>query len=101
MDFVLVAFSMYDYAVTPTPPPIPSYPSRVIVHKINYFAATWDFSTMCPNTVLSYGTDTAVTVALYPAVNLPFLVPSSPPTPVRPPLPVTIDCPTVLVGPPY
>ena len=58
---------------------------------------------MCANTALSYGADTSVTVALYSAVNLPFLVPASPPTPTppRPPLPVTTDCPTVLVGPPY
>ena len=95
---------MYDYPNTlplPTPAP-PIYASRVIVHKINYFSATWDFtSLMCANTVLSYGADTSVTVALYSAVNLPFLVPASPPTPPRPPLPVTTDCPTVLVGPPY
>jgi len=91
---------MYDYPNTlpaPTPAP-PTYASRVIVHKINYFAATWDFtSLMCANTALSYSTDTPITVALYSAVNLPF-GPGSPP---RPPLPVTIDCPTVLVGPPY
>jgi|LauGreDrversion4_2_1035121.scaffolds.fasta_scaffold01974_21 hypothetical protein len=103
-DFVLVAFNMYDYPNTlplPTPNP-PTYPARVIVHKINYFAATWDFtSSMCANTALSYSADTTVTVALYAALNLPFLVPASPPSPPRPPLPVTTDCPTVLVGPPY
>jgi len=91
---------MYDYPNTlpaPTPAP-PTDASRVIVHKINYFAATWDFtSLMCANTALSYSADTPITVALYSAVNLPF-GPGSPP---RPPLPVTIDCPTVLVGPPY
>lgn len=94
---------MYDYPVPPTPPPIPAYPSRVIVHKINYFAATWDFtSLMCPNTVLNYGADTPITVALYAALNLPFTaVPTTPPTPPRPLLPVTTDCPTVLLGPPY
>jgi hypothetical protein len=96
---------MFDYPNTlpaPTPAP-PTYASRVIVHKINYFAATWDFtSLMCANTALSYGADTSITVALYSAVNLPFNVPSPPPaSPPRPPLPVTIDCPTVLVGPPY
>jgi len=73
-DFVLVAFSMYDYplTVTPSPPPptTPSYPSRVIVHKINYFAATWDFTAlMCPNTATSYSADTSITVALYPALT--------------------------------
>jgi hypothetical protein len=45
-DFVLVAFSMYDYPNTlPLPSPAPPiYASRVIVHKINYFSATWDFT---------------------------------------------------------
>lgn len=98
---------MYDYplAVTPSPPPtpLPAYPSRVVVHKINYFAATWDFTAlMCPNTALFYSADTSVTVALYPALNKPFNSVGNPPSsPPKPPLPVTIDCPTVLVGPPY
>ena len=85
---------MYDYLQTP-------YASRVVVHKINYFASTWDFSSlMCPNTGASYPVpDTAPAMTITPATSSIFLLVSAPPPPPAsplPPLPITVNAPTVL-----